>query len=310
MSKIEDLSIFGVYDQRENRVTAALLHVFQKGGPDIIRYVISSIEEVDFPTNEISIVTQEKEVNNVYDGKLECNFSFRVIVESKIVKQMIPKNQLEGLLNNAKSVYDYILYITPDENKPKILNSYEQKIYWTNWKNINDVLIEFIHEDTDNKVLEYLILEFEKLLDTLNLLEVDNPEKRVQIAAGSWGEPVALKYKLYACQNNRTIKPSGYLAFYNDRRINYLFKIKGEPINDCDLTTLSDVNVKLYLTEMEPNYQKGELRQFYSLELVKENLNIKHLGITKSGKNSAFTMGVFRYTSLDKISTAINTFDL
>lgn len=310
MSKIEDLSIFGEYKQPENRVTAALLHIFKVGGSDLVRYVISAIEEIDFPTSDISIVTQEKEENNVYDGLLECNFSFRVIVESKIRIENIDKTQLQGLLNNAKSFNDYILYITPDAKKPKELIETDPKIYWTNWKSINEILLEFTQENTENTVLEFLVTEFEKFLDALNQLEVTDPKQRVQIAAGSWGEPVALEYGFYACQNNRPVRQSGYLTFYNNRKINYLFEIVDAPKNDCDLTLLNDEEVNRYIREKNPDYKSGELRQYYKLKKVEENLEIKHTGKTKSGKNSAYTMGVFRYTSYDKLKKAKNTTDL
>lgn len=310
MSKIEDLSIFGEYKQTENRVTTALLQILKVGGTDFVRYVISTIDEIDFPSNDISIITQKKEVNNIYDGLLACSFAFRVIVESKIKKETINNIQLKGLLENAKSPNDYILYITPDNQKLPKLNDTNPKIYWANWRTINEILKDYIKDDNNNKVLEFLIAEFEKFLDGLNLLEVEDPSKRVQIAAGSWGEPIALEYGFYACQNNRSVKKSCYLSFYNNRKIQYLFKIVNEPINDFDLTKSTNPNVIRYLTEKKPNYKEGELCQFYELKRLDINLEINHTGKTKSGKNSAFTMGVFRYTSIDKIKRAKNTTEL
>ena len=39
---IEDLSIFGLYSQKENKVTAALLQVLEFGGASLLRSFISS----------------------------------------------------------------------------------------------------------------------------------------------------------------------------------------------------------------------------------------------------------------------------
>ena len=304
MGKIENHSIFGNYSQTENKVTAALLQILKVGGTEFIAKVISEIDEIDFPSSEINIITQEKENRNVYDGLLECAFSFRVLVESKIKLESINKTQLAGLIDNAQGTTDYILYITPDNKKPNELCD-NSKIYWSNWSKINEILKE---TNPKTEPINFLINEFEKYLESLELL--DSSEQRVQIAAGSWGEPIALKYGFYACQNNRTRKDSKYLAFYNCGGIHTLFEIVGEPQNDCDLSKSEDETIKKYLEVADPNYIRGSFRQFYPLKLVSNTLNIKHLGKNKKGKGSAYTMGVFRYTTIDKIKGAKTTDEL
>lgn len=307
MSKIEDHSIFGSYNQTENRVTATLLQILKIGGTEFIGKLMNQIEEIDFPSSEINIVTQEREMHNVYDGMLDCNFAFRVLVESKIEIGKINKKQLDGLIKNAVNPTDYILFITPDNSKPQILETKERPIYWTNWKRINEILKEI---NTNQEPLNFLINEYEKFLEFLKLLNVVSPEQRVQIAAGSYGEPIALKFGFYACQNYRTIKESRYLAFYNNRGIHSLFEILGEPINNCDLSKIDNNNVKQYLIDYEPNYSSRDKRQFYNLKLVDDKLTIKHSGENKKGKKTAFTMGVFRYTTIDKLKSAKTTEDL
>ncbi|MBN1969888.1 MAG: hypothetical protein JW870_11015 [Candidatus Delongbacteria bacterium] len=308
MSRIEDHSIFGNYNQTENRVTAALLQIMKIGGTGFIENLMNQIDDnLDFPKSEIKIVTQEKEKSNVYDGLLDCNFVFRVIIESKIESGKINKKQLEGILENAVNSTDYVLFITPENSKPSILENRERPIYWTNWKMINDLLKE---NNTNQEPLNFLINEFEKYLEFLKLLNVVSPECRVQIAAGSYGEPIALKYGFYACQNYRTIKESKYLAFYNNRGIHTLFEILEEPINDCDLSKLEDSNVKQYLSDHEPNYSSRDKRQFYRLNLIDDKLKIEHSGMNNKGKKTAFTMGVFRYTTIDKLQKAKTTEEL
>jgi len=307
MSKIEDHSIFGNYSQTENRVTAALLQILKIGGTDFIGRLMNQIDDIDFPSSEINIVTQEREKHNVYDGLLDCNFAFRVLVESKIEFEKINQKQLDGIVKNAVNPTDYILFITPDNSKPSILEKSEHLIYWTNWKRINEILKEI---NTNQEPLNFLINEFEKYLEFLKLLNVVSPERRVQIAAGSYGEPIALKYEFYACQNYRTIKESKYLAFYNNRGIHSLFEIIGVPKNNCDLSKLDDDNVKEYLLVHEPNYNSHNKRQFYQLKLINEKLTIEHSGKNKNGKRTAFTMGVFRYTTIEKLLEAKTTENL
>lgn len=40
---IEDLSIFGLYSQKENKVTTALLQVLECGGATLLHYVLSKL---------------------------------------------------------------------------------------------------------------------------------------------------------------------------------------------------------------------------------------------------------------------------
>lgn len=305
MSKIENHSVFGNYSQTENRVTAALLQILKIGGTDFIGKLMNQIDDIDFPSSEINIVTQEREKNNIYDGMLDCNFAFRVLVESKIEFGKINPKQLEGLIKNAVNPTDYILFITPDNSKPTLLENKERPIYWTNWKKINEILKEI---NTNQEPLNFLITEFEKYLEFLNLLNVISPDQRVQIAAGSFGEPIALKYGFYACQNYRTTRESKYLAFYNNRGIHSLFEIVEGPIDNCDLSQRADI--ENYLSEHEPNYSSRDKRQFYKLKLINDKLKIEHSGVNTNGKKTAFTMGVFRYTTIDKLNNAKTTEDL
>ncbi|TFD95456.1 hypothetical protein E2605_13675 [Dysgonomonas capnocytophagoides] len=306
MSRIENHSIFGYYDQVENRVTSALLQVLKSGGTDFIAEIMSKIDDVEFPSSEITILTQKGENKNIYDGLLECSFSFRVLVESKVKLEAIKERQLNGLIENAKSPNDFILYITPDHEKPQALKKEGVNLYWTNWKDINQIL-----QDVNPFVepVSFLINEFTKYLDQLGLLEIIEPQNRVQIAAGSYGEPVALEYGFYACQNNRPRKDSNYLAFYNNRGIHSLFEIIGEPINDYDLLQSEDESIKEYLKAKEPNYNSNNKRQFYRLKFIQE-LDITHNKKNKNGKDSAYTMGVFRYTTIDRILKANTTEEL
>ena len=306
MSEIQSHSIFGHYNQIENRVTAALLQILKLGGAEFIGNVLSQIQSIDFPSNEINVTTQEKEGNNVYDGSLECDFKFKVLVEIKIKKGAINQKQLEGLKKNASHPHDYILYITPDDVMPKELSVVEKgkPIYWVNWKTINDILKK---KDTKSETLNFLIQEFEKYLDFLNLLEVVSKDERVQIAAGSFGEPVALKYGFYACQNNRPVKECKYLAFYNKGEINHLFEIVEGPINDVEITSKLDEEQRGQYKEEFGDSHEGSSHQYYRLKLYKKDLSIKNVTKNKSGGNAAYTMGVFRYTTIQKIMDAKTT---
>ena len=320
MGKIENHSVFGSYSQTENIVTAALLQILKVGGAEFISSFIGKIDDIEFPSNEINIITQTKENHNVYDGLLECDFSFRVLIESKIKNESVDDVQLAGLIENAKSAPNsYIIYITTDNKKPEKLEKKSKEVeqlFWLNWAGVMEILKD---EDIRPKseILPFLINEFEKLIDYLKL--IDTPENRVQIAAGSRAEPIAKEYFFYACQNNRGRKESDYLAFYKKNAIKTLFKIV-KVKNDVDLREIAKNNdkVRQYLDEKEPNYQGGK-RQFYELKEVTvkdlDSLKIDEVPIINivhetKGRGKAYTMGTFRYTTIDKFIKAKTTEEL
>ena len=173
MSKIENHSIFGSYSQNENRVTAALLQILKIGGTEFISDFIASIEEVEFPSKEINITTQTGEENNVYDGLLECDFSFRIFIESKIGNNKVDKKQLNGLIQNAQlHPKTYIIYITSDSKKPQILKDKVndvERLFWINWKQVNDILKNEIVKP-ESEVLSFLITELKNCLKNLTYL--------------------------------------------------------------------------------------------------------------------------------------------
>jgi len=84
--RIEDISIFGEYKQPENRVTSAFLQICKIGGENLIKFLCSEIE----------IHTQVKESQSIPDGLLQSDFSFRLLVESKIKSNSINGKQLEN----------------------------------------------------------------------------------------------------------------------------------------------------------------------------------------------------------------------
>ena len=305
---ISNRSIFGEYKQKENRITAALLHILKLGNESLINFILDKVD-YNLPESEILVETQVKANETIPDGVLSCNFNFRILIESKIRVNEINTQQLQGhkkyLNGNKCSENDRLIYITPDPIKPPLLTNDE---IWFNWKQVVDNLKEYLTTDkyiTKNDLLEYLIEQFELLIENENL--VDYSEDRVIVVGGVWGEDVALKYGFYACQNNRYFKPSKYLTFAFKNRIQYLFEIKGDVKN----------NINLFDENIDPNYFKsidanynGEKREFFYLKLVKTfdppiiNDNIDH-----KGRRCAFVQRQ-TYTTYEKIISATKTSEL
>ncbi len=320
---ITDISVFGEYKYAEDRVTAALLKIFQVGGTQLIRAIFSGI--LDLPSPEPTIISQYSVENSRPDGKISCNCNYEIIIESKIVPKAIRKEQLEAHYNYSSSVSSFLVYITPDTSRPKDL---PQGVLWISWDDVRSRLLEFASSQTSDSVLLFLISEFKIMLGHIlattknraqlkgkllepNLEKVLQEEalKRVIIVGGHIGEEIAKKYEFYACQPNRFFLKAKYIAFYHQNRIKYLFEIAGEPIDEVDIRSIDDVDVKKYLTKVAPS-DKPEMRKYMKLKFVKEfDPVIKNDKKAHSGKSCAFLQRQ-AYTTYDKIIKARYTSDL
>ncbi len=298
-------SVFGHYKTEENMVTAALLHILKEGGEDLINYILDARTQA-LPSSEITVLSQVKGVGSVPDAVLTANYSFKLLIESKIKKNALKnspqaKQQYQAHLKQCHKPGDTLIYITPDQSRPAMLNGME---LWYSWREIMDLLEGFRPQD-NNPVLEYLIGQFHILLENLNVC--DFVKDRVIIVGGNWGEQVALDYSLYICQNRRFEANAKYLAFACKNRIKYVFEIVKGPHNDVDLRYCPEA--AKYLKDKEPLY-KGELRQVFEL---KQQQQLEHPiindTIDKNGKRCAFIRRQ-TYTTLEKIEQAKYTSQL
>lgn len=300
-SNISSHSIFCEYDGTENRVTAALLHIIHIGGEPILRYLLGAAGEL-LPDNEIVLSTQVEHIGekrSVFDGVISCDFRFRYIIESKIVAGALSKVQVEKY-HEALDDDTRLLAITPDAKRPSSLTHGD---LWLDWTTVVHTLMEY-NEENQNDLLHYLIDQFKLLMSNLNL--IDEWQQRVIIVGGSFGEPVALRYGFYACQNNRFFRRAAYMAFAHKNRIANLFRIVGEPRNDADIKAEA-LAPKEYFDTVEPNYN-GEPREYFKLEFVK-TLDISNDNTDKNGHRCAFVQRQ-TYTTIDQITTAKLTSEL
>ena len=293
-------SIFGEYNGIENRVTAALLHIIQHSGDQLLRYLLAAANEL-LPDNEIRIETQVGYIDgkkSIFDGVISCDYRFKYIIESKVVRNALSNEQVEKY-HDTFDDDTRLLAITPDNQAPKSLFDGD---LWLNWTTVVDVLRDF-NDENQNELLQYLIGQFELMLT--NLKVYDDWKNRVIIVGGSYGEPVALKYGFYACQNNRFFKKAAYLAFAHHNHIKNLFRIVGGPDNNVNLRG----NVpNEFFNEFEPRYN-GELRQLFKLEIVDNNINIENDNVDKNGRRCAFVQRQ-TYTTIELIKKAKKTSEL
>ena len=311
MPEINDLSIFGDYKHVENKVTSALLHIFEAGKEELIRHIIVDKLKKELPENKITIISQDKQEESQPDGSLKCSFKFKIFIESKIKPfEKSNEEQLRRHMKLLKEDGDILLYITTDVRIPKSL---ENVALWANWTQINEWLGEYSKKD---RLLEFLCVNFDKFLRNKKLLTEEwNAEKneRVLIVAGCrFGEKVALKCNKYFCQNERSFRPSGFIAFYCNKQIKYCYKIIETLKKDEYLLNYDDL-VEFFLENRMINSEKKIVDEKYNW--IEKHSKIFELGekITintiEHNKKSAFTQNQ-RYTKINLLESAHTTNDL
>lgn len=301
-NRIASSSVFGEYSGKENRVTAAFLHILDLGGEPLLRYVLGVANE-SLPDSEIKIGTQQvtnaAKGKSVFDGVISCDFKFDYIVESKVDNNPLTIDQVNKY-HQAYQANHKLFALTSDVTIPNSLHTGD---IWLNWTMLVNALKEY-NEENENEVLSYLIDQFVLLLNNLQLY--DEWENRVIVVGGSFGEDVALNYGFYACQNNRFFRKAKYMAFAYDNHIRNLFEIVGGPFNDIDIQKEKNISQD-YFVNKEPFY-KSEKRELFWLKKV-SILNILNDTTDKNGRRLAFTQRQ-TYTTYDKITTATVTSEL
>ena len=294
---ITNQSIFGHYKTEENMVTSALLHILKLGGEELINFILDARTQ-SLPSSEIAVLSQVKGKGSVPDALLVANYSFKLIIESKITKGSLIKAQYQSHLSQCTSPTDRLIYITPHDTRPAML---ADNVLWYGWREMMDLLEEYSSMD-NNPGLEYLIGQFHILLENLNVCDFIND--RVIIVGGNWGENIALKYGLYICQNHRFTLDAKFIAFACKNRIKHIFEIVGTPKNDVILSQDPLITATDYLTTCEPNYVVTDWRQVFQLKLFMElDPAIINDTVDKNGKRCAFIRRQ-TYTTLEKIEQA------
>ncbi len=133
------------------------------GGASLLRWVLSKLG-TDIVSNEIERIElqAEKTNSNVFHSRIILD-DIAIFIESKwdgVISSSQFKRKIELLENKC----DNLLYITNGSQCP--VENIPEKVLWTNWADWQRWLGEY---PTDDAVLQYLIGQFRKLLDSLFL---------------------------------------------------------------------------------------------------------------------------------------------
>lgn len=301
MANIEDHSIFGNYNKDENRVTDAFLQIVYAGGEKFVDHLLSYNDE-SLPKAEMLVETQFDSGTSIPDGKISCRHSYTIYIESKL-DNSVREDQLKNHLDNLEKEKDnkhLLIYITIGPQRPDKLPN---NVLWYSWENIYTIANEY---DTENRLYEYLVAQFKKLLNSLNLIPKDYNQRVIIAAGGLSAEETALNYGYYACQADRKFQPANYITFLYQGKLRHLYRIIKGPVPRIKRRDIDEVK-----GVDESQYSADFLNQeveYFSLSKIRD-LDIEDDTTSKSGRHAAFVQKQ-RYTSFDSIIKAKRTSEL
>ncbi len=313
-------SLFSVYSQRENRVTAALLAVLERLSlPNMDRILQTLLGNDDFKLVRFQNQPSGKESRP--DGIIATSPS--IWIETKTSENAVDPNQIARHLSSLEG-QQRLLVLTPDDSRP---SSVHKDAAWSNFIALA-VAIREILDDKDDPVSEkeaFLLRELMRLLAEQGL--VVSSEKRVLVFPAPRAWPMYQQLNVYRRSVGRTFRKSAYLGFYANGEIKPLvprikLEIKSINLRNRDEIDALDEESRGYAEKLKENIDNKDWwdefgKPFHLMflsgpedeETVKLPNAVKNDKKGRGGKRTAFTQS-FTYVNLDKLRVAGTTGDL
>jgi len=226
--------LFSTYSQGENRVTSTIIAVLERLPFVIVEQILTSmIDQSDMRLLTFKNQPKVGDANSIPDAKISSSFSYWI--ETKTARDALGINQITNHLSTIdlenkkiQSSVQFLLILTPDDEKPMCLNNYEDtRVSWHSFEDLVLFIKKEILNPYDDNVSGLFIREQDRalLMELINFLVkeklTDLYENKVQVIAAKTAWPDYKKlnefhtgYSGYICQPNRNFQPAKYLAFY------------------------------------------------------------------------------------------------
>jgi len=260
--------LFSTYTQGENRVTSTIMAVFERLPFILVEQILSSMAD----SSDVKLLTFKNQptvrgANSIPDAKISSSFSYWI--ETKTVKNALTIEQIKSHLETiaeenriTPTSKNFLLVLTPDDQKPIILDEIDEKI--VSWGSFDDLVLlikeELIGEVGRNNG-NWFIREQDRalLLELVNFLAheklLDTSKQKVQVIAAktAWPDFNRLDgfyegYSAYICQPNRRFQAAEYLAFYENGRVH---KIIPKILYSIDEILLNEEGIKVKANELD-----------------------------------------------------------
>lgn len=313
------MSIFSTYSTGENRVTASLVAVLGSLSLGRIERLLAAMLE----QSEFELVRFQNQPSKGGAGVPDAiiHASIRMLVETKTERNGLNEPQLRRhlkRLDEAKAQSQFLLVLTPDDERPKIIDEIkDQRMAWTSFALLDQAIDEMLadpHEVVSEREA-FLLRELQNFFEAENLLASPND---VVIVAARQAWPEYEEFKAYVCQPNRPFQQVSRMGFYCKNRIYPLVPKILDIIDDVEIVTgrytgelgkLVDYLDKNSLRTDRDSYKVFLLSAPDSTDTLKLPAPIPNNKKDKSGKGAPFTMRQ-RYVASSQLLVAKTTSDL
>ena len=228
-------SLFSVYSQQENRVTAAFLAVLERLSlPNMDRILQALLGDTDFRL--IRFENQPKGKESTPDAKIVT--SPAIWIETKTSENSVDLSQIKRHLASVENGQKLLL-LTPDNSRPPYLN---EGVAWSNFITLTKVIRAILNDENEpaSEKEAFLLRELRRLLGDQGLLVSSDKRALVFPAPSAW--PMYRKLGVYRRSVGRSFRKSGYIGFYTDGEIKPIVpKVKSE-IASIDLRNQDEID--------------------------------------------------------------------
>ena len=313
-------SLFSIYSQRENRVTATFLAVLERLSLSNMDRILQALLE-DRTFRLIRFQNQPSGIKSRPDGIIKTSSS--IWIETKTSENVVDHDQIS---RHLKSLQDKqkLLLLTPDDFRPKSLH---KDVAWSNFTTLTKSIQEILENKNDpaSEKEAFLLRELLRMLENQGLLV--SSEKRVLVFPAPSAWPMYQSLSVYRRSTGRSFRKSAYIGFYSDGEIKpSVPKLRAE-IKSIDLRNQGEIDAldeerREYAARLKEKIDREgmwhEFGQAFHLmflsnpddeETVKLTNPVKNDKKGRGGKRTAFTQS-FTYVNLDKLKVARTTGDL
>ncbi len=313
------MSIFSTYSTGENRVTASILAVLRSLSLGRIERLLAAMLE----QSEFELVRFQNQPSKGGSGVPDAiiHASIRMLVETKTERNGLNKPQLQRhlkRLDEATETGQFLLVLTPDDERPKLLDEIsDPRMAWTSFALLDQAIDEMLsdpHEVVSEREA-FLLRELQNFFEAENLLASPND---VVIVAARQAWPEYEEFKAYVCQPNRPFQQVSRMGFYSKNKIYPLIPKILDVIDDVEIVTgkydgelgkLVDYLDKNSLRLDRERYKVFLLSPPDSPDTLKLAAPIPNDIKSQAGRRTAFTMGQ-RYAASSQLLAAKTTSDL
>lgn len=312
-------SIFSTYSTGENRVTASIMAVLRSLSLDRMERLIGGVLEED--GFELILFRNQPSGNGEGVPDASISSSFHLLLETKIKANAVNRQQLLRHLERfTNSPYETkkLLVLTPDSSEPTALAELRDRpITWRSFADfsqaIDSVLCDPMEVVSEREA--FLLRQLQAMLESEGLLRDKND---VVIVAARVAWPEYNEFHAYVCQPGRKFRQVDRMGFYSHGRIHprvpkiierfeSVLMEKGK--YSGELGALVDKLIETGKRRAGESFEVILLSSPESAETLQLKSEVLNATTSKSGKNTAFTMGQ-RYVSSQALLNAKTTADL